>query len=129
VGIDSYWLGGVAASDSLVLSKSGIDLVKIGMDGGTVDIPFTVFLTTLLVFTVIIQLYSLNTGLGYALPTLVIPLFFTFYTVGAFVNGMFMEGGGSGLGRVGCGVGLGLLILGVIFLGEKETEIAERIEG
>ena len=48
--------------------------------------PISDLLVLLDMITIAIQLYSLNCALYYSSPILVIPLFYTFYTVFSFVN-------------------------------------------
>lgn len=86
----------------------------------------------------ILQLYGLNRGLSFSLPTVVIPLFFTVYTILSFANTLVFQsivrevlddiGGGSGGGSSGllgptgdfilvC-LGLFMIVGGVWMLGE-----------
>jgi hypothetical protein len=52
------------------------------------DTIFTLIVISLLIFTAIVQVVALNNALKYELPLLVLPLFFTTFSVFSVMNGM-----------------------------------------
>ncbi|KND00970.1 uncharacterized protein SPPG_04069 [Spizellomyces punctatus DAOM BR117] len=81
-------LGGTVASETLLLTKSGVELliVSIFQTDNQFRGAFSFCLLAVLCFTVFLQLYSLNRGMHYSLPTMIIPIFYTFYTVLSLFN-------------------------------------------
>ncbi|KAJ3148902.1 hypothetical protein HDU89_004483 [Geranomyces variabilis] len=81
-------VGGTVASETLLLTKSGVELLIVSIfetdnqfRGG-----FSFALLATLCFTVFLQLYSLNRGMHYSLPTIIVPIFYTFYTILSLFN-------------------------------------------
>ncbi|KAJ3150094.1 hypothetical protein HDU86_006717 [Geranomyces michiganensis] len=81
-------VGGTVASETLLLTKSGVELLIVSIfetdnqfRGG-----FSFALLATLCFTVYLQLYSLNRGMHYSLPTIIVPIFYTFYTILSLFN-------------------------------------------
>lgn len=124
--------GGVVASQTLLMTKAGIDVLigaffesserNIGL---RFALGFIIFLTS----TAVLQLYSLNRALRYALPTLVIPTFYTFFTVFSLVSMViFLDQYGEYATPDIAALSLGLfsLITGVYFLANK-SDVEESI--
>ncbi|KAJ3027143.1 hypothetical protein HK097_006223, partial [Rhizophlyctis rosea] len=88
IGILYALLGGLAASETLLLAKSGVELLISSVVHNENQEHGLVSLTILLVLilTLFLQLYCLNRGLHYSLPTLVVPLFYTMYTCFSLIN-------------------------------------------
>lgn len=136
-------IGGASASESLIFVGSGVDLLIQSIfgekkEGEESNIGFSILLLALLLLTVVLQLYGLNRGLSFSLPTVVIPLFFTVYTILSFTNTLVFQsivravldemGGGNKNGSSGllgptgdfilvC-LGLVMIVGGVWMLGE-----------
>ncbi|KAI8915016.1 hypothetical protein DFJ77DRAFT_464317 [Powellomyces hirtus] len=81
-------LGGTVASETLLLTKSGVELliVSIFETDNQFRGAFSLTLLAALCFTVFLQLYSLNRGMHYSLPTIIVPIFYTFYTILSLFN-------------------------------------------
>ncbi|KAF9538293.1 hypothetical protein EC957_006941 [Mortierella hygrophila] len=79
--------GGLLASETLLLAKSGVKLITSTFAG---DNQFTdylsYFILFVLVFTAILQVYCLNTGLKLYDSVLVVPTFYGFYTSFGLIN-------------------------------------------
>ncbi|KAG9062004.1 hypothetical protein KI688_006724 [Linnemannia hyalina] len=79
--------GGLLASETLLLAKSGVKLITSTVAG---DNQFTdylsYFILFVLVFTAILQVYCLNTGLKLYDSVLVVPTFYGFYTSFGLIN-------------------------------------------
>ncbi|KAF9119152.1 hypothetical protein BGW39_000525 [Mortierella sp. 14UC] len=79
--------GGLLASETLLLAKSGVKLITSTLAG---DNQFTdylsYFILFVLVFTAILQVYCLNTGLKLYDSVLVVPTFYGFYTAFGLIN-------------------------------------------
>ncbi|KAJ3385940.1 hypothetical protein HDU92_002794 [Lobulomyces angularis] len=129
-------IGGIAASDTLILANNGIELLFYLFSKKEVEyILFPVLLLSSLVITIILQLYSLNQGLNFSLPTFVVPLFYTFYTIFSFSNSLIVNSSGekkngeelSGeFGLILCG--LVLIVMGVWLLGSKAEASTDDVE-
>ncbi|KAK9764573.1 hypothetical protein K7432_007810 [Basidiobolus ranarum] len=93
IGMSFACIGGLFASETLLLAKSGIRLLAISLSS---DNQFTdalsISIVIGLVFTAILQLYCLNNALKYANSVVVIPLFYCFYTcVGLFNTCVYLN--------------------------------------
>ncbi|RKO88784.1 hypothetical protein BDK51DRAFT_24610, partial [Blyttiomyces helicus] len=88
VGVLYAVLGGTVASETLLLTKSWVELLIVSVLERENQFHgyFSFCVLAVLCFTVFLQLYSLNRGLHYALPVLVVPLFYTLYTVLSLAN-------------------------------------------
>ncbi|KAF9920899.1 hypothetical protein FBU30_009134 [Linnemannia zychae] len=79
--------GGLLASETLLLAKSGVKLITSTLAG---DNQFTdnlsYFILFVLVFTAVLQVYCLNTGLKLYDSVLVVPTFYGFYTAFGLIN-------------------------------------------
>ena len=84
IGILYAVLGGLAASETVLLTKAGVDILISSLI--ETNSPLSLLLLVALISTVITQLYCLNKALEYALPLYVVPIFYTMYTCLAFVN-------------------------------------------
>ncbi|KAJ3395617.1 hypothetical protein HDU92_005439 [Lobulomyces angularis] len=120
--------GGISASDTLILASNGIDLLLYLFSGKEVKyVAYPIILLFCTVITVILQLYSLNRGLNFSLPTIVVPLFYTFYTVFSFTNSLIVissESDKNNQNKLSGDVfwilsGLLLIVIGVWCLGTK----------
>ncbi|KAI8809798.1 hypothetical protein BJ742DRAFT_224414 [Cladochytrium replicatum] len=82
--------GGIMASETLLLSKTGVELLIVSIIGGENQFQglFAFLVLIILVLTIVVQLYCLNRALYHATPVLVIPLFFTLFTCLSLVGSM-----------------------------------------
>ncbi|KAF9354036.1 hypothetical protein BGX34_011244 [Mortierella sp. NVP85] len=79
--------GGLLASETLLLAKSGVKLVTSTMGGqNQFTDNLSIFILFVLVFTAILQVYCLNTGLKLYDSVLVVPTFYGFYTAFGLIN-------------------------------------------
>ncbi|RIB28305.1 hypothetical protein C2G38_2158312 [Gigaspora rosea] len=89
VGMTMAGVGGLIASQTLLLAKSGVKLFYISV---TVSNQFTdnlsYFILVSLLITAVLQVYCLNTALKLHDPVLVVPMFYGFYTAMGLVNSM-----------------------------------------
>ncbi|KAG0249206.1 hypothetical protein BG011_009507 [Mortierella polycephala] len=79
--------GGLLASETLLLAKSGVKLITstlAGQNQFTDNLSY--FILFILVFTAILQVYCLNTGLKLYDSVLVVPTFYGFYTAFGLIN-------------------------------------------
>ncbi|KAG0009635.1 hypothetical protein BGZ80_002202, partial [Entomortierella chlamydospora] len=79
--------GGLLASETLLLAKSGVKLITstlAGQNQFTDNLSF--FILFILVVTAILQVYCLNTGLKLYDSVLVVPTFYGFYTAFGLIN-------------------------------------------
>ncbi|ORX85280.1 hypothetical protein K493DRAFT_238760 [Basidiobolus meristosporus CBS 931.73] len=87
LGMCMAGIGGLVASQTLLLAKSGVKLFTITM---TQTNQFTDSLSFLilvgLVITSVMQIYCLNAGLKLADSVLIVPIFFGFYTSTGLIN-------------------------------------------
>jgi hypothetical protein len=84
IGILYAILGGIAASETVLLTKAGVNIL-ISSVLETYS-PLSFLLLIALISTVVTQLYCLNKALQYELPIYIVPIFYTLYTCLAFVN-------------------------------------------
>ena len=69
--------GGVLASETLLLAKSGIKLISLTLSGqNQFSDPISVVIFLLLLITALLQILCLNTGLALVSSVLVVPVFF-----------------------------------------------------
>ncbi|KAF9571403.1 hypothetical protein EC968_000618 [Mortierella alpina] len=79
--------GGLLASETLLLAKSGIKLITSTLAGQNQFGDYlSYFILFVLVFTAILQVYCLNTGLKLYDSVLVVPTFYGFYTAFGLIN-------------------------------------------
>ncbi|KAF8934537.1 hypothetical protein BGZ47_010340 [Haplosporangium gracile] len=79
--------GGLLASETLLLAKSGVKLITSTLAGENQFTDYlSYFILFVLVFTAILQVYCLNTGLKLYDSVLVVPTFYGFYTAFGLVN-------------------------------------------
>ena len=121
LGILYAFVGGIAASESLVLVQHSIDIL-FAIQDEIEYVGFSISVILLLITSVFIQLYSLNCALKYSLPTIVVPMFYTSYTVLEFLNSIVIGGvlGGQFFWLVV--FGLVMIVFGVWLLGNKAPE-------
>ncbi|KAF9916948.1 hypothetical protein BX616_002351 [Lobosporangium transversale] len=79
--------GGLLASETLLLAKSGVKLITSTLAGNNQFTDYlSFFILFVLVFTAILQVYCLNTGLKLYDSVLVVPTFYGFYTAFGLIN-------------------------------------------
>ncbi|KAF9110152.1 hypothetical protein BGX27_006717 [Mortierella sp. AM989] len=79
--------GGLLASETLLLAKSGVKLITSTLGGqNQFHDNMSYFILFVLVFTAILQVYCLNTGLKLYDSVLVVPTFYGFYTAFGLIN-------------------------------------------
>ncbi|KAI1321464.1 hypothetical protein EDD11_005155 [Mortierella claussenii] len=79
--------GGLLASETLLLAKSGVKLITSTFAGNNQFTDYlSYFILFVLVFTAILQVYCLNTGLKLYDSVLVVPTFYGFYTAFGLIN-------------------------------------------
>ncbi|ORX91639.1 hypothetical protein K493DRAFT_378351 [Basidiobolus meristosporus CBS 931.73] len=87
VGISFACIGGLFASETLLLAKSGIRLLVISLSTkNQFTDALSICIVIGLIFTAVIQLYCLNSALKFANSVVVIPLFYCFYTCVGLLN-------------------------------------------
>eukprot|EP00842_Homolaphlyctis_polyrhiza_P000619 jgi/Hompol1/1558/HPOL_003420-RA len=90
LGILYAFVGGITASETLLLTKSGVELIVISIFDSQNQFQgaFSFVLLATLAVTIFMQLYSLNMALHYHLPVFVIPVFYTLFTCLSLANSM-----------------------------------------
>ncbi|KAG0233584.1 hypothetical protein BGW42_007333 [Actinomortierella wolfii] len=79
--------GGMLASQTLLLAKSGVKLITSTFSGNNQFTDYlSYFILFVLVVTAVLQVYCLNTGLKLYDSVLVVPLFYGFYTAFGLIN-------------------------------------------
>ncbi|KAG0292735.1 hypothetical protein BGZ96_003759 [Linnemannia gamsii] len=79
--------GGLIASQTLLLAKSGVKLVTSTLSGqNQFNDSLSYFILFVLVLTAVLQVYCLNTALKLYDSVLVVPMFFGFYTAFGLIN-------------------------------------------
>ncbi|KAH8551382.1 hypothetical protein BGW37DRAFT_39040 [Umbelopsis sp. PMI_123] len=123
--------GGMLASETLLLAKSGVKLFTLSISSQVNQFTDNTsrFVLLALVVTAVLQVYCLNTGLKLSSTVIVVPIFYATYTALGLVNTMvYLNELGSFAGWVLALVFLGIavLIYGVYLLSSKEdTQSAE----
>ncbi|KAF8984746.1 hypothetical protein BGZ46_007117 [Entomortierella lignicola] len=120
--------GGLLASETLLLAKSGVKLITSTLAGQNQFTDYlSYFILFVLVFTAILQVYCLNTGLKLYDSVLVVPTFYGFYTAFGLINStIYLNQLGSYAAWVLLLVlfGIGVLIYGVKMLSAPKPEQA-----
>ncbi|KAJ3019179.1 hypothetical protein HKX48_002313 [Thoreauomyces humboldtii] len=128
-------VGGAVASETLLLTKSGVELLIVSIfdppptTSPTPHTMFPILLLLALCTTVFLQLYSLNRGMHHTLPTVVVPVFYTFYTVLSLANTLvFMDAWDTyKTPDLACvGGGMVAIVVGVVLLAGGGKEEGER---
>ncbi|KAG0300369.1 hypothetical protein BGZ98_009234 [Dissophora globulifera] len=119
--------GGLLASQTLLLAKSGIKLVTSTFAGQSqFQDMLSFFIIFILVFTAILQVYCLNTALKLYDSVLVVPMFYGYYTAFGLINSIIY------LNQIQSYqpwvlflilLGIGILILGVRMLSAPKPEL------
>ncbi|KAF9096339.1 hypothetical protein BGX29_008624 [Mortierella sp. GBA35] len=79
--------GGLIASQTLLLAKSGVKLVTSSISGqNQFEDSLSYFILFVLVLTAVLQVYCLNTALKLYDSVLVVPMFYGFYTAFGLIN-------------------------------------------
>lgn len=118
--------GGLLASQTLLLAKSGVKLITstlAGQNQFTDNLSY--FILFVLVFTAVLQVYCLNTALKLYDSVLVVPTFYGFYTAFGLINStIYLDQLGSYEPWVLLLVliGIGALIYGVKMLSAPKPE-------
>ncbi|CAG8467062.1 11264_t:CDS:2 [Diversispora eburnea] len=127
VGMTMAGVGGLIASQTLLLAKSGVKLFYISI---TVSNQFTDMLSWfILVFlgvTAVLQVYCLNTALKLHDSVLVVPMFYGFYTAMGLVNSIiYLNEIGSypGWALILVTLGIGTLVYGVCMLSAAKEDL------
>ncbi|KAJ1560014.1 hypothetical protein HK405_008545 [Cladochytrium tenue] len=84
-------VGGAAASFTLLLAKSAIELLLVSASersGSQFRHPLAVLVLVLLVVTLVLQMFGLNKAVALASPLEAVPLFFTLFTVLSIADGL-----------------------------------------
>ncbi|KAI9013259.1 hypothetical protein BC832DRAFT_606649, partial [Gaertneriomyces semiglobifer] len=120
IGVLYAALGGTVASQTLLLTKSGVELLIVSLFeiDNQIQGLFALGILITLCITAFLQLYSLNRGMHYSPPTIVIPVFYTFFTVFSLCNTLVYfdqldDYAGPDLACVGMGI---LAIIGGVSL-------------
>ncbi|KAI9209083.1 uncharacterized protein BJ171DRAFT_175046 [Polychytrium aggregatum] len=114
-------MGGTIAAQTLLLTKSGVELLITSIldTNNQFHGIFAFGLLALLLSTIFCQLYCLNRGLHFSLPVIVVPMFFTFFTIFSFTNSLvYLDQFGSyrWWDLVIVSAGMGILVFGVYLL-------------
>ncbi|KAH6574850.1 hypothetical protein BASA61_010333 [Batrachochytrium salamandrivorans] len=127
VGVLYAIVGGITASETLLLTKSGVELIFISIFDANNQFQgaFSFILLALLALTIFLQLYSLNKALHYSLPVFVIPIFYTLFTCLSLANSMvYLDAFGVYLAAdlLFLILGIVLIVTGVWLLGKSHDE-------
>ncbi|ORX95453.1 hypothetical protein K493DRAFT_219136 [Basidiobolus meristosporus CBS 931.73] len=132
IGMCFACIGGLFASETLLLAKSGIRLLVISISS---ENQFTdglsIAIVIGLIFTAVLQLYCLNNALKYANSVVVVPLFYCFYTcVGLFNTCVYLNQFETYPWWVLLLilVGVVILVFGVRLLSQSKTQDQHHIE-
>ncbi|KAL2912629.1 hypothetical protein HK105_207845 [Polyrhizophydium stewartii] len=130
VGILYAVVGGITASGTLLLTKSGVELIVISIFDSDNQFrgAFAFVLLAILGLSIFAQLYSLNKALHYHLPVFVIPVFYTLFTCLSLANSIvYLDAFGfySPLDLLFLTLGMGLIVAGVWVLGKSQQTSGE----
>ncbi|KAI0244804.1 hypothetical protein L0F63_002077 [Massospora cicadina] len=89
LGVGIAAVGGILASETLLLAKSGIQLIVNTINGSAFIDPLSFSIVFFLALTAILQIYCLNAGLKHADSVVVVPVFACTYNVFSISNAMF----------------------------------------
>ncbi|KAI1297549.1 hypothetical protein EDD11_007094 [Mortierella claussenii] len=125
--------GGLMASQTLLLTKSGIKLVTSTLSGhNQFRDTLSFFILFVLVLTAVLQVYCLNTALKLYDSVLVVPMFYGYYTAFGLINSvMYLNQLHSYPPWVVVLIliGIGCLILGVRMLSSPKPELGAGLNG
>ncbi|KAJ1566098.1 hypothetical protein HK096_001595, partial [Nowakowskiella sp. JEL0078] len=120
-------VGGIMASETLLLTKSGIELLLVSLFES--DNQFNGFISfmilIILILTIYLQLYCLNQALNHSHPVVAIPLFFTVFTCCTLIGSVVYFDTFSKfslLALSGIASGLGSIVGGVWLLRESQAQ-------
>ncbi len=115
IGIIFGMVGGIVGSQSLLLAKSGVGLLIISVVDSKNQFQGAFALTLLasLVILAIWQLYAFNKALYHCLPTLIVPISYTFHTCFSLINSLIYLNQLTGVYSV---EQFGVLVSGVVVL-------------
>ncbi|CAG8473190.1 17177_t:CDS:2 [Cetraspora pellucida] len=130
VGMTMAGVGGLLASQTLLLAKSGVKLLatSISEHKSQFTDKLSWFILLFLMFTAVLQVYCLNTALKLLDTVLVVPLFYGFYTAMSLVNTMIYldelsEYPAWVLSLIA--IGIAALVYGVLLLSEAKNVIED----
>ncbi|CAM0141579.1 unnamed protein product [Umbelopsis sp. WA50703] len=117
--------GGMLASETLLLAKSGVKLFTLSISSQVNQFTDNTsrFVLLALVVTAVLQVYCLNTGLKLSSTVIVVPIFYATYTALGLVNTMvYLNELGlyPGWALALVFLGIAVLIYGVYLLSSKE---------
>ncbi|CAG8462524.1 12377_t:CDS:2 [Acaulospora morrowiae] len=124
VGMTMASVGGLTASQTLLLAKSGVKLFYISITSSNqFTDSLSKFILVGLAVTAVLQVYCLNTALKLHDSVLVVPMFYGFYTAMGLVNSVIYLGEiGTypGYALILVGLGIVVLVYGVCMLSETK---------
>ncbi|KAG2178211.1 hypothetical protein INT43_003464 [Umbelopsis isabellina] len=117
--------GGMLASETLLLAKSGVKLFTLSISSQVNQFTDNTsrFIILALVVTAVLQVYCLNTGLKLSSTVIVVPIFYATYTALGLINTMvYLNELGlyPGWALALVFLGIAVLIYGVYLLSSKE---------
>lgn len=117
--------GGMLASETLLLAKSGVKLFTLSISSQVNQFTDNTsrFVILALVVTAVLQVYCLNTGLKLSSTVIVVPIFYATYTALGLINTMVYLnelGMYPGWALALVFLGIAVLIYGVYLLSSKE---------
>ncbi|KAL1919414.1 uncharacterized protein VTP21DRAFT_2107 [Calcarisporiella thermophila] len=132
VGMCMAGVGGLIASQTLLLAKSGVKLfVKTTQGSNQFTNALSWFIFGALIVTAVLQIYCLNTALKLYDSVAIVPMFFGSYTVMGMINSMiYLDQLSKTPGWIIALVmlGIGVLIYGVYLLSATKPEVSDPSE-
>ncbi|CAI2173646.1 2501_t:CDS:2, partial [Funneliformis geosporum] len=126
IGMTMAGVGGLIASQTLLLAKSGVKLFSISITGiNQFTDNLSWFILVGLAVTAVLQVYCLNTALKLHDSVLVVPMFYGFYTAMGLVNTMIYLDEISTYplwALLLVTLGIGSLVYGVLLLSASKEE-------
>ncbi|GAB5586526.1 hypothetical protein Unana1_01426 [Umbelopsis nana] len=124
--------GGMLASETLLLAKSGVKLFTLSISSQVNQFTDNTsrFVLLALVITAVLQVYCLNTGLKLSSTVIVVPIFYATYTALGLVNTIiYLDELSSypGWALALVFLGIGVLIYGVYLLSSKTDSQADSL--
>lgn len=128
VGIAS--IGGILASETLLLAKSGTQLIVNTIKGSAFIDPLSFCIVFFLGLTAVLQIYCLNASLKLADSVLVVPIFACTYNVFSIANSMFyfdMFASYPIWAHLVTATGVVILISGIVILAHQRKAIPDQV--
>ncbi|KAI7855552.1 hypothetical protein BDC45DRAFT_505328 [Circinella umbellata] len=134
VGLMFSLEGGMLASETLLLAKSGVKLFTLSVNSQVNQFTDNTsrFILLALLVTAVLQVYCLNTALKLYSSVVVVPVFYGTYTALGLVNTIiYLDeiGNYPGWAITLVFVGIGVLIYGVYLLSSKPDPSSRHLEG